>query len=51
MRRGIGGGKNRGRGLRDTKYYVYIHINIYMQGYVVQHRKHSQYFIITLNGV
>ena len=22
-----------------------------MQGYVVQHRKHSQYFIITLNGV
>ena len=22
-----------------------------LQGYTVQHRKHSQYFIITLNGV
>ena len=37
-----------GRGLRTTKYY---HKTNKLQGYIVQHREYSQYFIITLKGI
>ena len=40
-------GQDRGRGVRGTTMYK---INK-LQGYIVQHREYSQYFIITLNGV
>ena len=41
--------QDRCRGLRRTNYCMYK-INK-LQGYIVQHREYSQYFIITLNGV
>ena len=43
-------GQDRGKGLRGTDYNTMYKINK-LQGYSVQHRKHSQYLIITLNGV
>ena len=45
---GGGEGQDRGRGLRGTNYYVLINK---VQGYIIQHREYSQYFIITLNGI
>ena len=49
MGQGKGGeGQDRGRGLRvQTTMYK---INK-LQGYVVQHKGYSQYFIILINGV
>ena len=41
-----GGGKT-GMGLRGTNY----HVQNKLQGYIVQHREYSQYFIITINGI
>ena len=37
-----------GRGLKGARYYDRI---IKLQGYIVQHGKYRQYFIITINGV
>ena len=34
----------------NTKYYEKKKINK-LQGYIIQHRKYNQYFIITINGV
>ena len=46
--KGRGEGQDRGRGLRvQTTMYK---INK-LQGYVVQHKVYSQYFIILINGV
>ena len=39
-----------GRGLRNTIYLFMCKVNN-LQGYIVQHREESQYFIITINGV
>ena len=39
------GGQDRNRGLRGTNYYV--ENKLYVQRHIVQHRKYSQYFIIT----
>lgn len=40
-------GQDKGTELRGTNYYVLYKL----QGYIVQYRQHSQYFIITINGV
>ena len=48
MGRGKGGGARRGKGLRGTA--IMYKINK-LQGYIVQYREYSQYFIITINGV
>ena len=41
--------QDRDRGLRGTNIAMYK-VNK-LQGYIVQHRESSQYFIITVNGV
>ena len=48
-------GEGRGRGKvgvgdKEVQTTTYYKINK-LQGYVVQHREYSQYFIITINGV
>ena len=40
-------GQYRGRWLRDTNDYIQNKL----QGYTVQHKEYSQYFIATINGV
>ena len=47
--KGKGVGRDRGRGLRGTNIAMYK-VNK-LQGYMVQHREYSQYFIATSNGV
>ena len=42
-----GEGQFTGKGLRDTKYYLWNSL----QGYIIQHREYSQYFKITKNGI
>ena len=46
--KGRGEGQDRGRELRGTNVVMYINK---LQGYIVQHREYSQYFITNLNGV
>ena len=46
--KGKGVGQDRGRGLRGTNIAMYK-VNK-LQGYIVQHREYSRYFIATLNG-
>ena len=41
-------GQDRGRGLRCTNYYFKINK---VQGYIVQRKEYSHYFIVPLNGV
>ena len=39
-------GQDRGRGFRGTNYYIQK-----LQGYIIQHGKYSQHFLINVNGV
>lgn len=43
---GWGEGRNKERGLRGTNYYIRK-----INKLIVQHRKYSQHFLVTLNGV
>ena len=43
-----GEGQDRGRGIRDIKYYIW---DKKATGYIVQYREYSQCFIIALNAV
>ena len=40
-------GRGRGKGLREINDYVENNL----QGYIVQHREYSQYFIIIINEI
>ena len=44
---GRGNGQYRGRGLRGTNYYT----ENKLQGYLIEDRDYSQYFILAINGM